>query len=104
MTAAMPRSRDDLVLADVLASLPPAVPTHAPAPGLTLADVLAALSAAGDLNPRRRQDMASAVRTVARLLGEDAARLPANRRALARRLADIAPAVTCPPRIGPPVM
>jgi hypothetical protein len=66
--------------------------TPIPSPSLTLADVLAALPSAGDVTPRRRQDMASAVRTVARLLEEDPARIPANRRALARRLDRVAPA------------
>ena len=59
--------------------------------GATLADLLAAVAAA-DLPARRRHDMASAVRTVARLLGGTPGELPASPRLLANRLADVAPA------------
>lgn len=59
---------------------------------LTLADVLNALSDTHNLTLRQRQDAESAVRKIARLLACDPARLPANRRALRRRLAGIAPA------------
>ena len=58
---------------------------------LTLADVLAALPNAGSTTSDQQQEMASAVRTIARLLGEDPTRIPANRRALTRRMASIAP-------------
>src|SRR5689334_10600828 len=60
---------------------------------LTLADVLAALPSANSITPAQQQEMASAVRTIARLLGEDPARIPANRRALTRRMASIAPVI-----------
>ena len=56
----------------------------------TLADVLAAVDAAG-LAERRRQDMASAVRTVARLLGRAPEGIPADPRALGLRLKTVAP-------------
>ena len=59
-------------------------------PATTLAAVLAAVAAA-DIPDRRRQDMASAVRTVARLLGRQPEDIPADPRALAQRLAAIAP-------------
>lgn len=59
--------------------------------GLTLADVLVAITAA-DLPPPRRHDMASAVRIVARLIGTPPDRLPATPGLLNRRLGDIAPA------------
>lgn len=56
----------------------------------TLADVLAAVSAAA-MTDRRRQDMASAVRTVARVLGRDPAGIPADLRGLNSRLKDASP-------------
>lgn len=59
--------------------------------GATLADLLAAVAASG-LPGRRRHDMASAVRTVARLIGRGPAEVPAAPRLLAGRLAEIAPA------------
>ena len=59
--------------------------------GATLADLLAAV-AVDDLPARRRHDMASAVRTVARLLGGAPGELPASPRLLVNRLADVAPA------------
>jgi hypothetical protein len=45
-----------------------------------------------DLPPRRRQEMASAVRTVARALGREPGMVPADARLLAGRLAEVAPA------------
>ena len=57
---------------------------------LTLADVLAAVAAA-EIPDRRRQDLASAVRTAARALGRPPEQVPAEPRLLARRLAEIAP-------------
>jgi hypothetical protein len=57
---------------------------------LTLADALAAVQAA-DLPERRRQEMASALRTVARALGKPLERIPARPRLLAERLTLIAP-------------
>jgi len=63
-----------------------ATPSRAP----TLADVLAAVNAAG-LAERRRQDMASAVRTVARLLDRRLEDVPADPRGLALRLKTVAP-------------
>ena len=57
---------------------------------LTLADALAAVQAA-DLPERRRQEMASALRTIARALGKPLERIPARPRLLAERLKLIAP-------------
>jgi hypothetical protein len=56
----------------------------------SLADVLRAVSAA-NLTPRRKQDLASAVRTVARLLGAEPERLPISPRLLADRLNEVSP-------------
>jgi hypothetical protein len=53
--------------------------------------VLDAIAAAPDLTPQRRQNMSSAVRTVARLLGRPSASIPADPQQLARRLDEIAP-------------
>ena len=57
---------------------------------LTLADVLAAVQEA-DLPQRRRQEMSSALRTVARALGKRLEHIPARPRLLAERLKMIAP-------------
>jgi len=57
---------------------------------LTLADVLAAVQEA-DLPQRRRQEMSSALRTVARELGKRLEHIPARPRLLADRLKMIAP-------------
>jgi integrase len=59
----------------------------------TLADVLAAVVPA-PMTERRRQDTASAVRTVARVLGRDPAAIPADMRALNARLKDASPMAT----------
>jgi integrase len=59
--------------------------------GLTLADVLTAVGAAVELSTARRQDMASAVRTVARAFGRSPELVPADPALLGRRLAEIAP-------------
>ena len=67
---------------------PPSRAAAAPPP--TLADVLAAVHSA-PLPDRRRQDLASAVRSVARALGRPPEQIPADPRLLARRLAEIAP-------------
>ena len=56
----------------------------------TLADALVAVAAA-DLPDRRKQDLASAVRSVARALGRSPEQVPADPRLLARRLREIAP-------------
>lgn len=56
----------------------------------TLADVLAAIAGA-ELPERRKQDLASAVRSVARALGRSPEQVPADPRLLASRLAEIAP-------------
>ena len=56
----------------------------------TLADVLAAIETAG-LAPRRQQDMASAVRTVVKALGQPADRIPADPRLLGIRLKTVSP-------------
>jgi integrase len=57
----------------------------------TLADVLTAIDRS-DAQKRRAQDMASAVRTVCRVLQGTPDRIPADPRLLAARLAEIAPA------------
>jgi hypothetical protein len=59
-----------------------------PSREISLADVLAAVDAC-DLPERRRQDLASAVRTVARLLGRDPSAIPADPAALGRRLGQV---------------
>ena len=56
----------------------------------SLADVLVAIEAA-DLPARRRQDLASAVRSAARALGRSPEQVPADPRLLASRLAELAP-------------
>lgn len=56
----------------------------------SLADVLAAISAA-EMPERRKQDLASAIRSVARALGHSPEQIPADPRLLAKRLAEIAP-------------
>lgn len=58
----------------------------------TLADVLRAIEAAPDLAPRRRRDLASAVRRTASLLDRPVAQIPADPRLLVARLSEIAPA------------
>jgi integrase len=57
---------------------------------LTLADVLVAVEAA-NLTKRRRQEMASALRTIARALDRPLERIPADPRHLSARLKEIAP-------------
>src|SRR5205823_2949189 len=47
---------------------------------------------AGSLPQRKRQELASAIRTTARVLGRPLEDIPANGRLLARRLRDVAPA------------
>jgi hypothetical protein len=54
----------------------------------TLADVIAAVQAA-DLSPQRRQNMASAVRAVARALGRELDKIHADPQALGRRLSQV---------------
>jgi hypothetical protein len=54
----------------------------------TLADVIAAVQAA-NLSPQRRQNMASAVRTIARALGREPDQIPADPQALGLRLASV---------------
>ena len=56
----------------------------------SLADVLVAIAAA-DLPARRKQDLASAVRSAARALGRPPEQVPADPRLLASRLAELAP-------------
>jgi integrase len=57
----------------------------------SLADLLATLGA-GDLPERKRQELASAIRTAARALGRSPENIPADARLLASRLKDVAPA------------
>jgi len=56
----------------------------------TLADVIAGISRA-ELPDRRRQELKSAVHTVARTLGRRLEEVPADPRLLANRLAEVAP-------------
>jgi hypothetical protein len=53
---------------------------------------LLATLAAGGLPERKRQELASAIRTTARALGRPPEEIPANGRLLASRLRDVAPA------------
>lgn len=57
----------------------------------SLADLLATLAAAS-LPQRKRQELASAIRTTARALGRPPQEIPADGRMLASRLRDVAPA------------
>ena len=61
-----------------------------PDPCHTLADVVAAVRSAA-LPPRRRQEIAAALRTAARALGRPPERVPADPRRLAALLAEVAP-------------
>jgi len=58
----------------------------------SLHNILEIIESSATLTPRQRQDQASAIRTVARLLGNTPAGIPANPQLLARRLDEIAPA------------
>jgi integrase len=57
----------------------------------SLADLLATLGAS-DLPERKRQELASAIRTIARALGRSLETIPADGRLLASRLKEVAPA------------
>jgi hypothetical protein len=57
----------------------------------SLADLLATLQA-GNLPERRKQEIASAIRTAARALGRPPENIPAEARLLASRLKEVAPA------------
>lgn len=61
------------------------------APAASLEDLLATLKA-GDLPERKRQELASAIRTAARALGRSPEIIPADGRLLARRLKEVVPA------------
>jgi integrase len=61
------------------------------APATSLADLLKILQA-GALPERKRQELGSAIRTVARALGRSPEDIPADGRLLASRLKDVAPA------------
>ena len=63
--------------------------TQPPSRG-TLADVLAAVLAA-DLPPRRKQDLASAIRTVAKVIGRAPGDIDADRRTLSVKLRQTSP-------------
>ena len=60
-------------------------------PARSLADLLATLGVS-DLPERKRQELASAIRTVARALGRSPEIIPADGRLLASRLKEVAPA------------
>ena len=62
----------------------------AASPDPTLADALAIVAAA-DLPNRRRQDIASALRMIARVIDRPAERIPAHPRLLADRLKQVTP-------------
>src|SRR5689334_15160717 len=68
-----------------------AIPPASRASSGTLAGVLEAINSVPGLSPQRRQNMSSAVRTVARMLGRPAEAIPAEPRLLARLLKEIAP-------------
>ncbi|MBV1800660.1 tyrosine recombinase XerC [Siccirubricoccus sp. G192] len=70
---------------------PPVAPVALVPAVVTLADVLAVVGQA-DLPPRRRQDLASAVRTAARAIGREPSLVRAESHLLRRRLAEVAPA------------
>src|SRR5262245_23783868 len=61
------------------------------AAGPSLATILAAVAVAPGLTKAQRQDMASAARTAARMLGRPPEQIPADPRLLARRLAEVSP-------------
>jgi len=63
---------------------PPSDLKHLPEqpPALTLADVLKVVETAPAPSPTRRRDMISALRSVGRILEQDLAVIPAERRAL----------------------
>jgi hypothetical protein len=57
--------------------------------GLTLTDVMSRIEGHPDLTPSRRQEMVSALRTVARALGSEPASIPADLSVLRKRLAGV---------------
>jgi len=61
------------------------------APLRTLAELLEGVAAQPSLKPRYRQDIASAIRTAARILGRPLASMPADLRLLLRRLREVVP-------------
>jgi integrase len=69
--------------------MPTKLPSRAISAGTTLADVIIAICQA-DLPDRRRQELTSAVRTVARALGRRVEEVPADPRLLAHRLSEVA--------------
>ena len=77
-----------VITRSLMSSTPPSRSITASPP--SLADVLAAVARA-DLPERRRQDLASAVRSVARALGRPPEQVPADPRLLGKRLAEVAP-------------
>jgi integrase len=64
-------------------------PTAQPARPVTLAGVLAALERDGKLSTTRRRDLVSAVKRVARLLGDEPAAIPLDLAAISARLAAV---------------
>jgi integrase len=59
---------------------------------VTIADVIARIRADEALTPRRRDDLCSALRTMARALNLDPSALPANPRVLRQKLSQLSPA------------
>jgi integrase len=60
--------------------------------GPSLADLLAAIAADNNLSERKRQELASAIRTAARALGRPPENIPTEASLLANRLQEVAPA------------
>lgn len=58
----------------------------------SLADLLATIAADNNLSERKRQELASAIRTAARALGRPPENIPTEARLLANRLREVAPA------------
>jgi hypothetical protein len=73
-----------------------------PASRASLAEVIVLISRA-DLPDRRKEELRSAVRTVARLLATEPAAIAADPAALRRRLETIAPEATGSPAGGGPM-
>jgi len=63
--------------------------TSLPSISANFFDVLMLIDRSENLSVRRRQDLASAVRTVARVFGRDPAQIPCRSDVLARRLAEV---------------
>jgi hypothetical protein len=76
--------------------------TRLHAPPIRASTILTAIAAAPGLTKVQRQDMASAVRTAARILGRPPEQIPADPPLLARRLAEVPPSPVGSPRAAGP--